>query len=51
MGTRANAHDGHERTWVEVERAIGGTNGGMRKLSSIGDILIIFYARSKDAWS
>lgn len=48
--TWAIAHDGHERTWVEKERATGTTKGGLRKPSCKGGRLIILHAGSKDGW-
>ena len=42
----ANAHDGHERTWVEKDDASGGTVGGIRKPTGKGNRLIILHAGS-----
>ena len=44
--TWANAHDGHERTWVKKDDASGGTVGGIRKPTGKGNRLIILHAGS-----
>ena len=35
--TWANAHDGHSKTWVETDKPIGSTKGGIRKPSGKGN--------------
>ena len=45
-----NAHDGRERTWVEVDQTTGGTKGGVRKPTGKGTCLIILHAGSCKGW-
>ena len=37
--TWANAHDGHEKMWVESDKVTGGTKGGVRKPTGKGSRL------------
>ena len=48
--TWVNAHNGRERTWVEVDQATGGTKGGVRKPSGKGTCLIILHTGSCKGW-
>ena len=48
--TWVNAHDGRERTWIEVDQETGGTKGGVRKPSGKGTRLIILHAGSCKGW-
>ena len=48
--TWANAHDGHTKSWVEVDASSSKTKGGVRKPSGKGNRLIILHAGSKLGW-
>ena len=48
--TWANAHDGHEKTWVEPDEVTGGTKGGVRKPTGKGSRLIILHAGGENGW-
>ena len=48
--TWVNAHDGRERTWVEVDQTTGGTKGVVRKPTGKGTCLIILHAGSCKGW-
>ena len=47
----ANACDGVEKMWVKDDpKAVGGTKGGIRRLSGKGSKIIILYSGSENGW-